>query len=325
MKNIFKTLIVVAALTMVFNACNKQDYSMGDLTAPSNIVITTEVLGVDATHPYGDGSGDVKITVTADNALEYKMDFDANTALELKSLPKLPSTNTAFLTKKFTNVGVNTYRITAVVYGKGGVSSSQSASVTVRSDFTVDPAIVTKLTADASKTWVVDQKAPGHFGVGPIAHSDPNNLKDWTSPVWWAAAPDEKLVVAPCFYTTTFTFTKVSAKSYSLTVVCPDGAFTKTGDLAGGLPGIPSSGPEACYSYTGGTSDFAFVPASSGIGSPLSTQTSIALSGNNTYIGYGALQKEYEIFNLTNNYMYLRVQGTETGNAWYLKLKPGSN
>jgi len=25
---------------------------------------------------------------------------------------------------------------------------------------------------------------------------------------------------------------------------------------------------------------------------------------------------------LDGNYMYLRVQGTETGNAWYLKLKP---
>jgi hypothetical protein len=45
------------------------------------------------------------------------------------------------------------------------------------------------------------------------------------------------------------------------------------------------------------------------------------LAGTNTFIGYGSLQKEYEILSVTATAMYLRVQGTETGNAWYLKLK----
>lgn len=30
---------------------------------------------------------------------------------------------------------------------------------------------------------------------------------------------------------------------------------------------------------------------------------------------------EYEILSITETSLYLRVQGTETGNAWYLKLK----
>jgi hypothetical protein len=46
------------------------------------------------------------------------------------------------------------------------------------------------------------------------------------------------------------------------------------------------------------------------------------LSGVDTFIGYGAVQKEYEILVITPTYLYVRVQGTETGNAWYLKLKP---
>ena len=104
-------------------------------------------------------------------------------------------------------------------------------------------------------------------------------------------------------------------------VTNPDGAFTKTGSLTT-LPGIPASGDEGCYSYSGGTSAFSFIPASTAIAaSTPSTQTSILLAGNSTYIGYGAVQKEYEILVLTSTYMYLRVQGTETGNAWYLKLK----
>jgi hypothetical protein len=178
------------------------------------------------------------------------------------------------------------------------------------------------LTNDGSKTWIVDKSVPGHLGVGP-----------WNAgsirPEWWAAGVNEKVASANCIYTATFTFAKVAASgAYELKVTTPDGAFTKTGALTT-LPGIPSSGAEGCYNYPGGTTGFSFVPASSGApatassgdNSP-STQTSILLSGVDTFIGYGAVLKEYEILVITPTYLYLRVQGTETGNAWYLKLKP---
>lgn len=311
MKNNLKYLLGLFALLLLINSCNQKDYSMGDLTAPTNLAITTEVVGKDATHPNGDGSGDVKITVTATNALSYKVDFDANTPVDLVYIP------TGTTTRKYTTLGVNTYRITAVAYGKAGTSSTITAEVTVRSDFSPDPAIVANLTGGSSKTWVVDKSVPGHFGVGPWSTTS-------VTPEWWSAAINEKVNCCNCFYTSTFTFAKVaSSGTYSLTVATPDGAFTKTGSLAGGLPGIPSSGGEACYSYNGGSSVFSFVPSSSGIpASAPSTKTGILLSGVNTFIGYGAVLKEYEIMVLTSTYMYLRVQGTETGNAWYLKLKP---
>ena len=67
---------------------------------------------------------------------------------------------------------------------------------------------------------------------------------------------------------------------------------------------------------------FVFLPSKSGVAaSTPSTKVAIALSGGNTFIGYGALQKSYEILSIDATSMYLRVQGTETGNAWYLKLK----
>ena len=186
--------------------------------------------------------------------------------------------------------------------------------MTVVSNFIADPAIVTALTNNTSKTWVVDKSVPGHFGVGPWTGS--------VGPDWWSANVDEKVSCCNCFYTSTFTFTKASATSYTIQVACPDGAFTKTGALTT-LPGIPSSGAEGCYSYGGGSGAFSFIPSSTGIAAATpSTQTSILLSGVDTFIGYGALQKEYEILVINANYMYLRVQGTETGNAWYLKLKP---
>lgn len=304
MKHTFKFLIAALAILTVAAGCKKTDYNLGDLSAPTNLVINTEVVGQDAAHPDGDGSGDVRITMSADGALSYKIDYDASDGLD----PVYLATGTT--TRKYTLDGVNTYRITVIAYGKGGTSSTTTKDVTVRSDFAPDPQIITDLTNDASKTWSVDKDVPGHMGVGPWGGS--------FTPEWWAASPNEKVACCNCFYTSTFVFTKVSTGVYSLQANTPDGAFTKTGSLTT-LPGIPGSGDEGCYSYAGGTSSFSFVPSSSG--SSNSTGVAIQLNGNDTFIGYGAVLKTYEILEITPTYLYLRVQGTETGNAWYLKLK----
>lgn len=302
---------VFFALLLTIISCTEETYMLGDLTAPSNVIITAEIAGEDANNPNGDGSGDVIFTITGEGILGAKIDYDASDALELVNVP------TGVIAKKYTKLGLNTYRVTVVAYGAGGTSTNVTKDISVRSDFSPDPAIITNLTNDTSKTWIVDKSVSGHFGVGPW---NPTSA----SPEWWAAGIDEKVNCCNCFYTSTFTFSKIAVSgTYQLTVDSPDGAFTKTGALAGGLPGIPSSGAEGCYAYAGGTSSFSFVPSSSGVAaSAPSTQTAIQLAGVNTYIGYGSLQKDYEIMVSTPTYMYLRIQGTETGNAWYIKMIP---
>ena len=282
---------------------------MGALTAPTEVTINTTIVGQDATHPNGDGSGDVKISLTGKNVLVYKIDYNAADGITLETLPDGKAT------KKYTTIGLNTYRITVVAYGTGATPTTVTKDIQVRSDFTPAASIVTNLTGTGSKTWRVDKDVAGHFGVGPWSTTS-------VTPEWYAAAPNEKAACCNCFYTARFTFTKDATTGlFTLTVSTPDGAFTKTGSLAGGLPGIPGSGAEACYAYGGGTSGFSFVPSSSGIAaSAPSTKTAILLSGNNTFIGYGAQLKEYEIMTISATNMYLRVQGTETGNAWYLKM-----
>lgn len=302
-------IIILAAVVGMALGCNpSEDYTLGDLTPPTNIVIQADIVGKTTATPYGDGSGDVKFTIIADGALNYRIDYDAADGISLDNLP------TGKATRKYTRLGVNTYLVTAVVYGKGGTSSTATQEITVQSNFTPDASIINNLTGGGSKTWVVDQSVPGHFGVGPWSDNS-------SGPDWWSASIDEKVACCNCFYTARFKFNKIPG-GYSLDVTTPDGAFTKTGSLAGGLPGIPGSGDEGCYAYGGGSASFSFVPSSTGIpASAPSTKTAILLSGSNTFIGYGALQKEYEIMVLTSNYMYLRARGTETGNAWYLKLK----
>ncbi|MEN9980756.1 MAG: hypothetical protein RIR67_450 [Bacteroidota bacterium] len=307
MKNI-KYILTFLLIALFFANCTEEKYELGELKAPSNLAVGINLAGKTTANPNGDGSGDVTFTISGDNILASKIDFNANDAVDLVQV------NGGKITKKYTTLGLNTYTVTVIAYGPGGTSTTITADLTVRSNFTPDPAIVTALTNNATKTWVVDKSVAGHFGVGPWTGS--------VTPEWWSANVNEKVATANGFYTATFTFAKVSATSYTLQVACPDGAFTKTGALTT-LPGIPASGAEGIYPYGGGTGAFSFVPSSTGITTATpSTQTSILLSGVDTFIGYGSLQKEYEIMVINANYMYLRVQGTETGNAWYLKLKP---
>jgi hypothetical protein len=300
----------------VMSSCKKQDMHMGDLTAPSGIVINTTIVGQDADHPDGDGSGDVNIQLSGKDVLAYYIDYDASDGVSPDFL------NADQITKKYTSVGTNTYRITVVAYGKGASATTVTKDIQVRSDFTPDAEIVADLVGNGSKTWSIDKDVAGHFGVGPWTHLADGSATDWLTPSWYSAPPNDKKDFS-CFYTATFTFAKDAASgTYTLTVASPDGAFTKTGALAGGLPGIPASGGEDCYDYAGGTSPFSFVPASTAVAaSATSTGTSILLAGVNTYIGYGAVQKEYEILSITPTALKLRVRGTETGNAWYLTLK----
>ena len=308
MKKNIKNLFAIFILLLLINSCKEKDYVLGDLTAPQNLVITAAIVGQDATHPNGDGSGNVNLSISANNALSYYVDYGTGSTISLVNLP----TGTA--TKKFTKLGTNTYRLTAVVYGKGGTSSTITKDIIVRSDFTPDPTIVSNLTGGTSKIWAVDPSVAGQFGVGPWSNTS-------ITPEWWSASVNEKVSCCNCFYTAHFTFTKNSNGTFSLAVTSPDGVLTKTGSLTN-LPGIPASGAEGCYAYGGGSGAFSFIPASTGLAaSTPSTQTSLLLGSNTTFIGYGSLQNEYEIMVLTPTYMYLRIQGTETGNAWYLKLK----
>ncbi|HWJ27924.1 MAG TPA: hypothetical protein VNS32_15370 [Flavisolibacter sp.] len=300
---------LVFAMLLVIGSCKKKEYSMGNLTAPTDVTITTKIVGQDANHPNGDGSGDVQITLSGKNVLSYNIDYGAGSTVAAKYIPG------SSITYKYTKLGLNTYTITVVAYGAGATATTVTKTIQVLSTFTPDSTIVTNLTNNSSKSWSVDKSIAGHFGVGPWSTTS-------VTPEWWSAGVNEKVACCNCFYSATFTFTQVSQDNYTLKVTTPDGAFTKTGALAGGLPGIPSAGDEGCYSYGGGSSSFSFAPSSSGIAaSAPSTKTAIVLSGSNTFIGYGAVQKEYEILSITPTSMYLRVQGTETGNAWYIKLK----
>ena len=314
-KSIINIAFVLFACLLVLFACKEEEYSLGELTAPQNLVINTDIVGQSAANPDGDGTGVVNITAVADKAIAYKVAYAL--VSDVTANPDLENMPGGKVTKKFTDLGTNLYRITVVAYGAGGSSTTATKDITVKSVYNAPEQLVTDLTANSSKTWKIDGSVAGHMGVGPWDATS-------VSPSWWSAAPNEKAGCCPCFYSARFTFNKTGNSSYTLKMDTPDGVFTKTGSLTT-LPGIPSSGDEGCYPYAAtSTSSFAFVGSGSGVTPESSTTTSIVLNGNNTTIGYGAVQKEFEILEINANYMHLRVRGTETGNAWYLKLIPAN-
>ena len=60
-----KYLIFALFVGLLINSCQKEDYEFGQVIAPKNITITAELVGKDATNPFGDGTGTVNFTVSA--------------------------------------------------------------------------------------------------------------------------------------------------------------------------------------------------------------------------------------------------------------------
>ena len=67
--NKIKYLLVVFSI-LIFS-CESEDYELGDIIAPTNLVITADIIGADSENPYGDGSGQVNFTATADGGITY--------------------------------------------------------------------------------------------------------------------------------------------------------------------------------------------------------------------------------------------------------------
>lgn len=174
MKNLKYLFASFFVITLVFTACQDDDASFGEITAPSNIVVTTEIVGQDADNPYGDGSGVVNFTATADNALNYKFVY---TSIEKNA----PNGETQM---SFSNLGINTYDVVVIAYGTGGTSSSTIVSVEVLATYSPPEDLLETLVGNGSKTWRIKSEQPGHFGLGPVGGQIPTE--------WYSAGPGEK-------------------------------------------------------------------------------------------------------------------------------------
>ena len=75
MKNIKYKLGIFLSLILIINSCQEDNYEVGELITPTNVKLDFNIVGQDNENLFGDGSGKVNFTASADNAITYKFIF----------------------------------------------------------------------------------------------------------------------------------------------------------------------------------------------------------------------------------------------------------
>lgn len=338
----FKYIIGLFLLTStLFIACQEEDQEFGDVTAPSNVVITFEVVGQDATNPNGDGSGLVNFTVTADNALSYVFTFGDNSDSQVA-----PGGET---THRFTQLGLNSYNVSVTAYGTGGASSNSAVTIDVfsafddiqaRSFLTSAPITqdgngddVINVSSPVSKTWVLDDSRTGHLGVGPSAAFDIQIFgapSQYYYPSFFAAGPGTFCGnPGDCFCDDELIFT-----------MNPDGSMTYLLDNKGStfFNGNPAhqaivggaGGGDACFAFdTSTVSTVSLAPTSENWDPAIALDPSFDPRGtvlnfsDGGFMSYYISTSSYEIITITETELYVRAQdGADANLVWYLRFTP---
>lgn len=205
-KYIFLSLI---GAILLFTGCQDDDQQFGPRVAPSNLSIDVEIVGADEQNPNGDGSGVVIFTADADNAISYQFVYGANKK-------NAPSGSTSFI---FSSLGVNTYTVTVIASGVGGMTTSETIDVEVLATYEPPVDLINKLIGDGNREWRIKSEDPGHFGLGPVGGQLPAE--------WYGAQPGEKASVG--MYDDRYIFK-------------PDGTFTFITDSTNDADGNDPSG-----------------------------------------------------------------------------------
>ncbi|WP_372773886.1 family 16 glycosylhydrolase [Mangrovibacterium sp.] len=306
MKSITYLIALLLGVQLIFSGCDDNNYELGQLVTPSNVEVSYEIVGVDSENPYGDGTGVVNFTASADNEITFNYSFGDGKD------DKIDADGT--ISHQFSKTGIVTYNVTVSAIGTGGLSASKTIQVEVYSSFSDDEALEL-LTGGSSKTWYWAADEEGHIGLGPN-FEDPAKTYDQ----WYSAAAWEKT----CMYDAVFVFTKtddgMTFEQTAGSAFVPGtyaGTLGVTGDLCYGDDVVPS-----LY----GVKNVSFSPASS-----IATVdggyrgTSMSFSDEGFMCWYVG-QSEFEIIEVTATTLKVRIEEDETY-AWYQTLtsiEPGT-
>ena len=346
-KNLYKVFVLCLFLNF---SCQEEDIEFGAVVPPSNIEISYDLVGVEPDNPngfwykegsgedpitktdydllsdtekaqyvpVGDGSGLVNFKVTADDAITYRFVYNENIA------PLSTSSGEASI--RFTVTGLQTYTVTVIASGKGGVTSSESIEIRVLSTFE-DLEAIEMLTGGlgSEKKWYVSAAEPGHLGVGPAFEGAVGNEDPWWSPHWYSAGPWAKydLEKDRCLYEAELAFSQDAEGNLFYQMTAPGDAVyfnTALESIAGG-----SAGSDNCYEFpTPGVKPFILVPVSGNVpldkgrynDSGLATQINITEEG---FMAYYIGSSQYEILEISETRLHVRsYMPVDPILAWYL-------
>jgi len=312
MKKLKNIYIILFSMTIAFLGCQEKEYEFGDIVAPTSIVINAEIIGQDAANPFGDGSGSVNFTVSANNASSYVFFFNGIAT-------KSPSGE---LLKRFSSVGVNTYSVIVKANGTGGASTTKTMDVEVFSSFSDVEAesFLSGTNVGDSKKWYWQADVDVHVGLGPVTDDYGNG--EFAYEAWWngiKAWDSEKA----CMYDNEFVFTRTAN---GLTFEQTVGPAFVPGSYAGDL-GVTG---DQCHNETVATDMFGVKQVSFG---PSTSKAATEGSYNNElyrgttfeisdggFMGWLVGSGTYDIISISNDELVVRVIQAGDGYAWYHKF-----
>ena len=332
MKKLKNIYIILFATACTFFACQENEYQFGEVTAPSNINITAAIVGADADNPNGDGSGLVVFTTTASNASSYVYYFN--------DLPEVAPSGV--LTKRFTNVGVNTYTVVVKANGSGGVSSTKTTSVDVFSSFSDieaesflsgaavsvdnDGNDVINVTTATSKTWYIDSAENGALGVGPTLAFDiqiNGGPTQYYYPAFFAAPAGS---ANDCYIDDELTFTKNVDGSLTYMLDNKGQTFFNGNATHQTVVGGSGANGDECFDFdTTGESTVSLSPTSedwSKVTDPEFMPRGTVMNFTNSgFMSYYVGATSFEILEISETEMHVRALDTADPNlAWYFKF-----
>jgi hypothetical protein len=311
-KNIY---IILFSMLIAFTGCQENDYQFGEIVAPSNIVITAEIVGQDLNDPAlanGDGSGSVNFTAKGDNTISYVFYFNGIAEAS-------PS---GIYTKRFSKVGVNTYTVVVKANGKGGISSTKSLDVVVFSSFSDVNAenFLSGANVGDSKKWYWQADVDVHVGLGPVTDDYGNG--EFAYEAWWNGIKAWDAEKA-CMYDNEFVFTRTAD---GLTFEQTVGPAFVPGTYAGAL-GVAG---DQCHDETVATSMFGLKQVSFG---PSTSKAALEGSYNNEpyrgttfdisdggFMGWLVGSSKYDIISVSDDELVVRIIEAGDGFAWYHKF-----
>ncbi|RXJ51440.1 glycoside hydrolase family 16 protein [Gelidibacter gilvus] len=293
MKNLkyLYVFLMTAAIMMV--GCQDDDITIGEIKAPTNLEVVSEIVGVDTENPFGDGSGVVKFTAKANNALSYKFVTPGSQQISQTGIASIPFTSA--------NSGIFTYEVAVVAYGTGGISTTTTIKVDVFVDYSPPAELLELLYGDGSKTWRIKSEQAGHFGLGPVGGNIPVE--------WYGAGPEEKAGAG--MYDDRYVFNKDGTFTH-LTNGTVFGRRILVDELGGPGGGTVQEDDVFNYPYDDYTQNWQ-------ISAPGGSET-ITLSGIGFMGYYTGGSHQYRIFNrsVPNEMILTTVDGNGDFSWWFI-------
>jgi hypothetical protein len=326
MKKIYLSISILITIALFFS-CQEEDQDFGDFKVPSNIEYSFDIIGQDDLNPNGDGSGKVDFKVTADNTITYQFNFGDGSNLE--------AVTSGEISHRFSVTGTNSYTVTVIASGQGGLKTSTAFNIIVFSAFDDQPAKdFLSGGVNSSKVWYLAASETRHLGVGPTLDFDiqiNGGPSQYYYPAFDSTAPFDKCndPISDCLCDDELTFEQDSNSQLTFQLNNNGQTFFNAAHQLGVLG--EEAGEDNCYDFdTSGISNVSFAPSDvdwslidwTGVpdfngNAPRATVMNFT---NNAFMGYYVGSSTYEILEITNDYLHVRtIDAINPVIVWYHK------